>query len=452
MTPAEIAAFRFGYGPGPGMAETPDALLAGLRAPDRAALDYPVTAGTDLVQMLRAVDQARQDAKRQTPRDPALVARAVELDQAVIAASRAALRATLARAVAARDGLRERLVAFWADHFTVAAPGLHRAILPAAMAEEAIRPNLTASFAEMLTAVALHPAMLTYLDQSFSTGPNSVLGKRKGKGLNENFARELLELHTLGVGAGYDQRDVRELAGLLAGLSGRARTGFGFNPQKTEPGPQEVLGKTYAQDTLEAVRAVLGDLARRPETAAHLARKLAVHFVADTPDAALVAALEGAFLEGGGALMPVYEVLLRHPAAQVAEMAKARQPWDFLVAGLRALGVTGDDIMAWPDKHVTRRIVKPLIAMGQPWKQPRGPDGWAEDFAAWITPSGLATRITWAMGVPETLLRPLPDPAEVARAAFGASPPEAVVWAAARAETRADGIGVLLASPAFNRR
>jgi uncharacterized protein (DUF1800 family) len=434
------------------MADGPEPLLAGLRGPDRGAQAYPILMGAELEALLRAVDQARLAGKRHPQRDPALEARALELDQAVIAASRMALRSTLARAVAAPDGLRERLVAFWADHFTVAAPGLHRAILPAAMAEEAIRPHLTGSFADMLTAVALHPAMLTYLDQSFSTGPNSVLGKRKGKGLNENFARELLELHTLGVGAGYGQGDVRELAKLLSGLSWRVRTGFVFNAQKTEPGPQEVLGKTYAGDTLDTVREVLGDLARRPETAAHLARKLAVHFVADTPDAGLVAALEDAFLQGGGALLPVYEVLLTHPASQVVDMAKARQPWDFLVAALRALGVTGDDIMAWPDKHVTRRVVKPLIAMGQPWKQARGPDGWAEDFAAWITPSGLATRITWAMGVPETILRPLPDPTEVARAAFGATPPEAVVWAAARAETKADGIGLVLASPAFNRR
>ncbi|MBL4928543.1 DUF1800 domain-containing protein [Fuscibacter oryzae] len=452
MTPAEIAAFRFGYGPGPGMAITADALLAGLAKPDSAALAYPIVAGDDLTQMLSAADQARLAAKRHNPRDPALDARAIELDQAVIAASGAALRATLARAVAAPDGLRERLGAFWADHFTVAAPGLHRAIMPAAMAEEAIRPHLTGNFADMLTAVALHPAMLIYLDQSFSTGPNSALGKRKGKGLNENFARELLELHTLGVGAGYAQDDVRELAKLLSGLSWRLRTGFSFNPQKTEPGPQVVLGKTYAGDTLDTVREVLGDLARRPETATHLARKLAVHFVADAPDAGLVAALEGAFLQGGGALMPVYEVLLRHPAALVPEMAKARQPWDFLVASLRALGVTGDDIMAWPGKHLTRRIIKPLIAMGQPWKQPRGPDGWAEDFAAWISPSGLATRITWAMSVPETILRPLPDPAAVARGAFGTNPPDTVIWAASRAETRADGIGLVLASPAFNRR
>lgn len=452
MTPAEIAAFRFGYGPAPGMAATPAALLAGLQGPDAMARAYPVAAGPELAGMLGAADQARQEAKRQKPRDPGLDQRAVALDQAVIDASRAALRATLARAVAAPDGLRERLVAFWADHFTVAAPGLHRAILPAAMAEEAIRPNLTASFAEMLTAVALHPAMLTYLDQSFSTGPNSVLGKRKGRGLNENFARELLELHTLGVGAGYGQGDVRELAGLLAGLSGRARQGFDFNPQKAEPGAQVVLGKAYAGETLEAIRAVLGDLARRPETAEHIGRKLAVHFVADLPEAALVQALAAAFRQGEGALMPVYQVLVTHPAAAVPDLAKARQPWDFLVAAFRAIGVSGDEIMAWPEKHLTRRVVKPLIAMGQPWKQPRGPDGWPEDFAAWITPAGLATRIAWAMGTPETLRRPLPDPAEVARAAFGGTAPEAVVWAATRAESRAEGIGVVLASPAFNRR
>jgi uncharacterized protein (DUF1800 family) len=187
----------------------------------------------------------------------------------------------------------------------------------------------------MLMAVATHPAMLLYLDQAQSVGPNSARGARRDRGLNENYARELMELHTLGVGAVYSQDDVRQLAELLTGLAVDPVAGFVFDARRVEPGPERVLGRDYAGDGIEAIRAVLADLAARPETARHLAHKLAVHFVADDPDPGLVTAMEAAFRDSGGDLVAVTAALLAHPAAWAEAAAKARQPFDFVVAALR---------------------------------------------------------------------------------------------------------------------
>ncbi len=190
------------------------------------------------------------------------------------------MRTTFQRAIASRTGFRERLVAFWTDHFTVAANGPVLSALVPDLVENAIRPHVGGRFGDMLEAVTLHPAMLIYLNQVQSAGPNSVAGKRRGKGLNENLAREVLELHTLGVGAGYTQDDVRQLAELLTGLS-VDKSGFTFRSRIAEPGAEVVLGKRYGggEASLGDIRAVLADIAVHPDTARHLARKLIVHFV-----------------------------------------------------------------------------------------------------------------------------------------------------------------------------
>jgi uncharacterized protein (DUF1800 family) len=293
--------------------------------------------------------------------------------------------------------------------------------------------------------------MLNYLDQTGSTGPNSRAGKRRARGLNENLARELLELHTLGVGGAYTQADVSELAALLTGVS-VGEGGFVFKPQMAEPGSETVLGVTYDGRDLEPVLALLTDLAARPETAGHVARKLAVHFVADSPDPALVAAMTRAYAESGGDLAAVCGAMVEHPAAWGQPLAKVRQPFEFILAALRALGVDGAAVMAMPSGPFRQRLVLPLALMGQPWQQPPGPDGWPEAAEAWITPQLLAQRVDWAMAAPARLVRALPDPASVLPRALGAGADERVAWAAARAETRAEGLGVIFASPMFNRR
>jgi uncharacterized protein (DUF1800 family) len=198
---------------------------------------------------------------------------------------------------------------------------------------------------------------------------------------------------------------------------------------------------------------ILGELAARPETAAHLARKLVVHFVADDPPEPLVAAVTAAWTASGGALQQVYAAFLGHETAWEDTLSKARQPWDFTVAALKALGVDGARVMDLPDRAFRRRLLQPMAGMGQPFGAPRGPDGWAEEAAAWITPQGLGARVAWAMTQPEALVSgPLPDPIALAERALGPAADARLLWAAARAETAAQGVGLVLASPAFNRR
>lgn len=446
----EVVAFRFGYGlPLPeGAPLDPEAMLAALAGPDAAALRWPVAGMEGALPLM----QAERETRRQARRDSGAKAAHRAARAALEAAQAAALRATLARALDSADGFRERLVAFWADHFTAVARSGQDALLPYALVEEAIRPNLGKPFAAMLTAAEFHPAMLVYLDQARSVGPNSRGGLTQGSGLNENLAREVIELHTLGAGAGYGQDDVRQMAELLTGLSYNLKRGMYFDRNRAEPGAEAVLGRSYDGEGLAPIRAVLADLSRHPDTARHLARKLAVHFVADTPEPDLVAAIEAAWRQSGGDLAQVHGALLRHPAAWGPAAAKARQPFEFVVAGLRALGLAGSDVAAMAPKVLSRHIVAALAAMGQPVKAPRGPDGWPEAPEAWITPQGLAARITWAMQAPVRLAGALPDPVALAQRALDGRADAALLRAAAQAEDRREGVGLVLASPAFNRR
>jgi uncharacterized protein (DUF1800 family) len=315
--------------------------------------------------------------------------------------------------------------------------------------EEAIRPHVTGRFADMLRAVVQHPAMLGYLDQTRSFGPNSRVGLRRARGLNENLARELLELHT--VGAGHTQTDVAQMAELLAGLT-VGKAGPTFDARRAEPGAETVLGQTYDGDSLDAVLRALNDLAEHADTAAHLSRKLAVHFVADQPNRDLVQALTDGWRASGGDLLAVAESLLTHSAGWSTTPDKVRQPFDFLVAALRALGVGGAAVMALPDAPFRTMILQPMAAMGQPWQRAPGPDGWPEAAEAWITPEGMAARITWAMDMPARLVSPLPVPTTLMTRCLGAHLGERLAWAVPRSEDIREAVGLVLASPDFNRR
>lgn len=463
MRQKTVAAFRFGFGlPLPDNAPTePEAMLKTLAGPDLMAATYPSSSTPLILQRLEAFDDAARDRRRARRASPdGLAPEAIEqvykaAGQAVNGGWLDGARALIARALDAPDGFRERLALFWADHFTVSVPGASQRELPMALMTDAIRPNLTGSFAALLTAVETHPSMLIYLDQRVSVGPGSTVGKRRGRGLNENLAREMLELHTLGVGAGYSQTDVRQLAELLTGMGVQPGVGFRFRRQWAEPGDETVLGTSYPEDPADGmtpIRAVLDDLAVRPETARHLARKLAVHFVADDPDPALVASIGAAWLESGGDLMVVYRALLTHPAAWRPLGAKARPPMELVAGGLRALGLTGAQVMALDDRQMRRLVIEPMAPMGQPFQSPRGPDGWPELASDWITPQGLAARIRWAMEAPARLVPELPDPRGFLSAALADAAGDELIRATAGAENRADGVGLVLASPAFNRR
>ena len=455
-----IAAIRFGTGLSPLIAP-PDsvaAMLAALTGPDRIAADWPIPAYSALAPDTAALRLLNRDRNR--ARDAGQAAQAASLDAEVKAmrdANRgigdAAFLATLIRGAVAPDGLRERLTAFWADHFTVKANqgAIRHLVTP--YVEEAIRPHLAGRFADMLRAVVTHPMMLNFLNQSASVGPNAPAANGGRRGLNENLARELLELHTVGVGAAYGQADVRELAELLTGLSVDNAGVFGFDPRKAEPGAETVLGVTYGADaTVDNVMAALENIAIHPATARHIVGKLAVHFVADTPDSGLVDALTARFTDTGGDLGAVYATLLDHPAAWARERAKVKPPVAYLTSALRALAVPPDVLIGLDRRDLNVTLQRPLRVMGQDWERPIGPDGWPEAAAAWITPQGMAGRIDWALSMPEILRPDLPDPRQFVRDALGDSAPATVTFAAGAAATRAEGVAMVLSAPAFQRR
>ncbi|MGC9368773.1 MAG: DUF1800 domain-containing protein [Paracoccaceae bacterium] len=451
-----IAAIRFGTGLGPRFARPASAgdLLEELGGPDRMAEAFQLPGYDAAIARWHVYLSLRKQSSAATTKEEGDAV--VDGIKAVRGAARAdylaGLRANVARAAQAEYGFRERLVQFWADHFTV---GYSVQILSQAISayvDEAIRPNLAGDFATLLKAAVTHVAMLLYLDQTRSAGPNSRFAKNNpDRGLNENLAREVLELHTLGVDADYSQSDVRQLAELFTGLSFKSGTGFVFRQGYVEPGAETVLGQTY-KGGLEDIHAALDALAAHPATARHLARKLAVHFVDDNPPPALVDHVAAAYSASGGNLSATYAALLEHPSAWAPERRKVRQPFDYIAAALRALGVPGGKIAALPRRRARTQLLVPLQLMGQSWQRPDGPDGLPESAGAWVTPQGMAARIQWGMRAPQALTDTLPDPRDFVVSALGGTAGADLNFAAGAAATRAEGIGLVLASPEFQRR
>ncbi len=453
-----LAAIRFGMGLSPNIAPPNSAgdMLARLSGPDDVAALVPIPtfatatpSSADFRTAIIAVNQARGTDGETAAED----AQAALREEARLAVA-ATITAECARATHTKDGFRERLTRFWSDHFTVrAVTGLTRHLVSPHV-EEFIRPHVAGSFGDMLVAAVQSPMMVHYLDQQRSMGPNSRAARSNNRGLNENLARELLELHTLGVGGGYTQTDVRELAELLTGVTANAQRGGYFRRQQAEPGPETVLGVTYGgtEESIDHVIAALRDIAVHPNTAQHLARKLVVHFIAPDPDSALVDAMAQAYLDADGQLMPMYDVMLASDVAWVSQLQKVKQPFDFVASSMRALAVPLDVFQDATLQEVRRVIQRPLSVMGQVWQNPVGPDGWPEDEHSWVTPQGMAGRITWAMEAPRELIFDLPDPRDFVYHALGPAPPDAVIFAANAAETIKDGIGIVLASAAFQRR
>lgn len=362
------------------------------------------------------------------------------------------LREDLARRLAAPIGFRQRLVDFWANHFAADSRSGRFNSARAAYIEEAIRPHVTGNFNQLLRAAALHPIMQNYLNQNRSVGPFSRVGRRTGRGLNENLARELLELHTLGVAGDYTQDDVTQTARLLTGVTFDLEQGYKFDPRIAEPGLIEIFGKRYGgRPVMEHhVFEVLDDLALRPETAANLAGKLARYFVSDDPDPQLIAHMQASYLANGGALSAMYRAMLEHPAAWVPVLGKARTPLNWIAASLRATGVRPAELRALNDRETRLSLRIPLQLMGQPYEVVPSPAGFDDSVAAWITPQAMAARINWAMGLASRLPQ-VPDPRDFVVRAMGDLASPALLRAARGAETRSEGVAVILASPDFNR-
>lgn len=452
----ETAAIRFGTGlsaslPAPASV---DQMLNRLKGPDKMA-DRFVVGSFDQVEAVMEKVRKLNKIRRADP------SKGVEIQQQIKKLRAQArrqqvewLRAQMARSIYTEDGLRERLVRFWADHFTVKGKKSMWRYAVSTYVEDAIRPNISGNFAELLKAATYHPMMLMFLDQVNSVGPKSVVAARTPKrGINENLAREVLELHTLGVDGAYTQNDVYELAKLFSGLTYRRKTGFTYDARMSEPGPETVLGKSYGgyiQDLFH-VTDFLNDLAVHPDTARHLARKLVVHFVSDDPDEALVAHVAAAYRDSGGDLMTTYRAMLTHDAAWAMPATKVKQPIDFVTSSLRALGVKEQKFTDLKWKSIRTHVVAPMGLMGQMWENPTGPDGWAEAAEHWITPQGLAARIQWAMTVPKLLRPKLPEPAALAKTALGDRLSLALLQACDASDDKADGVGLVFAAPEFQR-
>lgn len=443
----ELAAIRLGYGLSP-WADPPADPVAWVESVASAAPDGDAfsMARDYLPHRTRYADLNRQGAQQ----DPAALQAVKDIMRDI---GLRAPRIRVARAVG-DGGFGERLVQFWADHFTVTAGNLFDSVSAAAFVDEAIRPHLSGRFADLMVAAETHPRMIVYLDQALSVGPSSPAGKR-GRGVNENLAREMIELHSLGAGSGYSQRDVRQLALLLTGLTfrpNRDATAF-FNKNWAEPGAFQVLGKTYHRGEGQgAILQAIHDLADHPATARHIARKLAVHFVSDDPPDSLVKRLAQVFQDSGGDLPSLYLALAEAPELQDCFRQKVRQPFDYIVAALRACGIRPGNIMALDQPVFQNQLLSGMAGMGMRWGSPRGPDGWPEDAAAWATAQGLAGRIDWAMRRLPKLRPDLPDPRDVLQTALGDTASDTLRQAVPRAESPAEGLALILASPDFNRR
>ena len=490
LVDAAIAANRFGLGARPGDLDKIKADPRGwLRAqltpettlpPPLAAL--PSTAEdkdafTDWVASLRLSDDAGEYLRRQAGKPVAMTGDmsdkdAMAADGGKLSVEQSYVRTLLPRYASALEArievastterpFFERLVHFWSNHFTVSAAKPEIIALPAAFERDVVRPRVTGRFEDMLMASSKHPAMLIYLDNWSSVGPNSFIAghpqylppylRKRMTGLNENLAREILELHTLGVRTGYTQADVTSFAKILTGWSvqGRDRPPspdgslFRFIAVNHEPGTQTLLGAAYPQEGVAQGEAALRALARHPATAHHIATKLARHFVADAPPPAAVTRLAKTFRDTDGDLAQVSAALIELPEAWAPAPAKLKPPEDYVVSAMRALGgpkLKGLQLTALFDR------------MGQkPWFAP-GPDGWADVAANWIGPDPVWKRIEWADAAGKAMATTGLDPARLARETVGPNLNPATLEAIRRAESPAQGVSILLASADFQRR
>ena len=450
VTYSELAAIRLGYGLS-ALTSAPSDVSQVLASVPAAGPESDAITTETISAMQRAAADLRRRGKEG---DKTAGKQAAGIEDLMGQLVERSVRRTMARAVDAQAGFGERLVQFWADHFTVGSGNKLRRLMAISRIDEAIRPHLGGRFADMMFAAETHPSMLFYLNQAGSIGPNSRRAGKRGGGLNENLAREMIELHSLGVRAEYTQGDVRQLAELLTGLTYRT-DGANFDPGRAEPGAETVLGRSYGGEgpaSLDDIRAVIDDLATHPDTARHLARKLAVHFVSDEPPQGLVDRLAGVYSESRGDLGQVNAALAEAPELATHFREKARQPYDFVIASLRAVGVSGEQVTTMKSNQFRRRILRPMTLMGQDWGAPRGPDGWPEPAQFWITPQSLAARIQWVGQFLPGLNRDDRDPERFLAATLGETASEPLRWAVPRAESAREAAVITLASADFNRR
>ena len=356
------------------------------------------------------------------------------------------IQSFILRPTFAAAGFVERLVNLWSNRITISNASGSVVRFVQSFRDEAIRPFVGGKYGDMLKATLWHPGMQFYLSQVKSIGPASVIGKRRGKGLNENLAREFLELHSMRTG--FTQRDVTQLAMLLAGMVSDDK-GKRVDPRTVQPGEKVVLGQRYNDSDPEAeINRLVAYVAGRPETARNVAFTLARHFIADDPPVDLVDSLATTYMRHDGYLPAVYRVLLTHPGAQSPQRHKLRSPQEYVAATLRLIGLAPEDA-AFP--KLARRLPAALAAMGQPVFQALRPDGWPEVSQGWMTPPMMAARIDWAVDAAR-LSNDRINPVAMVEIALGEYASPLLKQSASRAEQRWEGLAVLLGSPEFSRR
>ncbi|RNJ43964.1 hypothetical protein B5V01_15140 [Mesorhizobium erdmanii] len=487
--PVLVAFNRFGLGARPGdrdkVTHDPRGYLkAELRQPDIAliSLDDPAYASlpgsTPAIQASMAANFQRKLAREQkaaTMAQPAMASATTIPAQATsaqiapahplppptapakpappveAALFRADAQARFDKAFRAEAGFVERLVYFWSNHFcvSVAKDNIVRASA-GAFEREAIRPFVLGRFADMLMAVERHPAMLFYLDNQQSIGPDSRAGKNRRRGLNENLAREILELHTLGVGSGYTQADVTSFARILTGWTMVGREGrLGepgssvFNANAHEPGDAVLLGKTYPAGGMGQAEAALNDIASHPATAQHIATQLARHFIADDPPPAVVARLAKVFAKSDGNLRALAATLVDMPEAWSTPLAKMRSPFDYIAAIRRAAGPG--------PANDPGQSLNWLNALGEPLWQPPGPNGFSDQADSWASAEGMKIRLDIAWQAARQV-KDIGNPNDMLDAVIGPSASPETRQAVARAESKQQGLALLLMAPEFQRR
>jgi len=469
---AALALHRFGMGPRPGSiaaieADPRGALIAELERPlagPAAASTLPSSSAAFRTvadfnakrQALATIAKREQDAKRkQMAEAPAMMEEAAK-EMAEKPAADAApdpgraiyleeVKVRTEAALTADIGLTERLVWFWSNHFCISADKIRS--MAGAYEREAIRPHVLGRFVDMLLAAEGHPAMLFYLDNTISMGSNSIAGINRSRGLNENLARETLELHTLGVRSGYTQDDVISFANVLTGWTlvppgDNPEHGgeFSFNPRLHEPGAKAVLGKTYEDGGVEQGRAVLRDLAAHPATATHVATKLARHFIADTPPPALVEAMAKVFLETGGDLKQVTAAMVLSPDSWSQPPNKLKRPGEWVVGMVRAADITQVD---------ATRFTAGQVLLGEPLWRPSSPKGFADDEATWI--DGMGRRLDVANNFAERVAGRT-DPQDLIENVLGSCASAELKQAVSNAESRQQALALLFMSAEFQRR
>jgi uncharacterized protein (DUF1800 family) len=447
LTPEQQAVHvlnRLGYGPKPGDIER--VAQMGVRRYIDAQLHpetiaYPEqltkrlaglqTANAPAGDVVRDFDELRKDVRNEE--EGARQRRRAELAKI----SRETAEARLLRAIDSPRQLEEVMVDFWFNHFNVfAGKGVDRALI-ASYERDAIRPHVMGSFRELLGATAHHPAMLYYLDNFQSTSSDFVPGgaaagaKAKARGLNENYARELMELHTLGVDGGYTQKDVTELARMLTGWTFdqrrlvRNNETFRFEPKRHDQGVKTWLGREVAPDGQREGEMALDVLAVHPSTAHYISRQLAQYFVSDAPPPALVDRMARTWVESKGDIRAVLGTLFASDEfmAPAAVGAKFKTPYQFVVSAVRASDAQVANIAP---------LLGTMTQLGMPLYGCQTPNGYKNTQDAWLNPDALARRITFAtaLGAGRIALSTLATEPQMAASGAAAMPARATVAAA----------------------